>query len=357
MKKEDVPAPDAPDLMAEACAWLARLETGKLSSEDRAAFREWVQRSPRHYAEIRRLAELSKQMNVLAGMAGPLRAAAKPGRHNRQTGKESRGRSAFWRWGALGVAGSFVVAVAILTRVDTAPPAQTETIHLATTIGETQDIALEDGSSVKLNTDSRIEVEFASGSRSVILEKGEAFFDVAHDPGRPFTVYAGDRSITAVGTAFSVRWIDEELSVTVSEGRVAYDKAPARAAPDLVDLLPASSQPASSRILGAGEKLEVASMSREEVVETLPENVLSRKLAWRSGFLDFDDAPLGEVVKELQRYTPERILVADQSVADLRFGGVVRIGQTEAFFEALELSFGVEVERTSDNQYVLKSVD
>lgn len=176
-------------------------------------------------------------------------------------------------------------------------------------------------------------------------------------------MYAGDRSVTAVGTAFSVRWTDEELVVTVSEGRVAYGEAPMRtaksSAPGRAEIMPAAapSQQAARKMLGAGQRLEVSPLNRAELVERLPENVLSRELAWRSGFLDFQDAPLREVVSEMQRYTPQEIVILDEELADLRFGGVFRIGQTQAFFEALELSFGVDVEQTADNKLILKSVN
>ena len=363
MKRKDVLSPDATDLTAEACAWLAQLETGKLSKEDMAAFREWVQRSPRHYAEIRRLAELSLAVNVLTGMAGPLKEAAKRKNIVRRSGEVSRSASTFWRWGAFGLAGTCALGFAVFSQSRLPAPAMPEPIYLATAVGETQEVSLGDGSHVKLNTDSKIEVEFEKSRRSVYLEKGEAFFDVAHDATRPFTVYAGDRSVTAVGTAFSVRWTDEELVVTVSEGRVAYGEAPelknapvpAASVPALPDS--ASAKLAAATFLDAGQRLEVSPLSRAEFVERLPENVLSRELAWRSGFLDFEDAPLQDVVREMQRYTPQRIEIADQETADLRFGGVFRIGQTDAFFEALELSFGVEVEQTEDNRLVLKSVD
>ncbi|PKP83313.1 MAG: hypothetical protein CVT79_00420 [Alphaproteobacteria bacterium HGW-Alphaproteobacteria-18] len=357
MKRKNVHSPDAPDLMAEACAWLAQLETGNLSKEDLAAFREWIQRSPRHYAEIRRLAELSQEVNVLSAMAQPLREAARHRRLMRRPHRTSRGAGTLWRWGVLGLAGTFAFGLAVFSNVNPMAPELADPIYLSTIVGETQDISLTDGSSVKLNTDSKIEVNFTAGQRNVVLEKGEAFFEVTHDPGRPFTVYAGDRSVTAIGTAFSVSWINEELSVTVSEGKVAYGEAPARERPASVELLPSASKPSPTRMLGAGERLEVSSLSRAEVVESLPVNVMSRELAWRSGFLDFDDAPLEDVVKELQRYTPERIRIADQATANLRFGGVVRIGHTDAFFEALELSFGVQVEHTEDNQLVLRSAD
>ncbi|MBA3067782.1 MAG: DUF4880 domain-containing protein [Hyphomonas sp.] len=357
MKRKDVLSTDAPDLTAEACAWLAQLETGKLSKEDMAAFREWIQRSPRHYEEIRRLAELSLEVNVLTGMAEPLKEAAKRKHIVRRSGKTSRGGNAFWRWGAFSLAGTCALAFAVFSQLRPPAPAMPEPIYLATAVGETQDVSLEDGSRVKLNTDSKIEVEFAQASRSVYLEKGEAFFDVAHDTSRPFTVYAGDRSVTAVGTAFSVRWTDEELVVTVSEGKVAYGRGLSRSAADQIVQVSASAPPPAAALLGAGQRLEVSSLSNAETVERLPDNVMSRELAWRSGFLDFEDAPLQEVVREMQRYTPQRIEIADQETADLRFGGVFRIGQTDAFFEALELSFGVEVESTEDNRLILRSVD
>ncbi|MGE6699419.1 FecR family protein [Hyphomonas sp. NPDC076900] len=362
MTKKDVLSPDAPDLVSEATAWLAQLETGKLSKEDLAAFREWVQRSPRHYVEIRRLAELSREVNVLAGMAAPLREAAKRQRIVRRA-TPSRRAAPMLGWGALGMVATCALAFAIFTGTPGSQPVEPEPVYLVTPVGETREVALEDGSKVKLNTDSRVEVAFAKGRRNVYLEKGEAFFEVAHDTARPFTVYAGDRSVTAVGTAFSVRWTDEELVVTVSEGRVAYGEAPVRAAkpsaPGVVETLPAAapSQPAARKMLGAGQRLEVSPLSRAELIERLPENVLSRELAWRSGFLDFQDAPLREVVSEMQRYTSQEIVIDDEELAELRFGGVFRIGQTEAFFEALELSFGVDVEQAEDNKLILRSAD
>lgn len=364
MTKKDALSPDAPDLVSEATAWLAQLETGKLSKEDLAAFREWVQRSPRHYAEIRRLAELSREVNILAGMADPLREAARRQRIVRRAGASPRRAAPALGWGALGLAATCALAFALFAGPPGMAPQAPEPIYLVTPVGETREVALDDGSKVKLNTDSRVEVAFAKGRRNVYLEKGEAFFEVAHDTARPFTVYAGDRSVTAVGTAFSVRWTDEELVVTVSEGRVAYGEAPIRAAkssePGGAEIIPAaapSQPPAARKMLGAGQRLEVSPLNRAELVERLPENVLSRELAWRSGFLDFQDAPLREVVSEMQRYTPQEIVILDEELADLRFGGVFRIGQTEAFFEALELSFGVDVEQTADNKLILKSVN
>lgn len=360
MNRPDALSPDSPDLTSEAAAWLAQLETGKLSSKDLAAFREWIQRSPRHYAEIRRLAELSREVNVLAGMGDALKSAAK----RRHAVRRLR-TFPLLGWSAAGLAAACALAVTLFIRLPEPAIVEPEPLYLATPVGETRDVALEDGSTVKLNTDSRLEVVFAKERRNIYLEKGEAFFNVAHDAGRPFTVYAGDRSVTAVGTAFSVRWTDEELVVTVSEGKVAYGEAAARAAPAAetgagrLTPAPASAGPAPPprTMLGPGLRLEVSALDRAELVERLPETVLSRELAWRSGFLDFQDAPLSEVISEMQRYTPQEIVIADAELADLRFGGVFRIGQTDAFFEALEMSFGVSVEHADGNKLILRSVD
>lgn len=361
--KKDVLSPETPDLAAEACAWLAQLETGRLSREDLAAFREWIERSPRHYAEIRRLAELSLNVNVLATMAGPLKEAAD--RRGSGVRRTKRARPELWLWPAFGavVACAAVIAISFSAPVPDSP--LSASMHYATLVGQTEEIVLADGSRVKLNTDSRIAVEFDKDRRRVLLQNGEAFFEVQPDPTRPFTVYVGERSVTAVGTAFSVRWINEELVVTVAEGKVAYDEAArpvasiSGAGDGRPSAVPVSAKivPSEMSLLSAGQRLEVSSARPQEVVARLPDAALSRELAWRAGFLDFDDAPLGEVVREMQRYMPEKIEIADQELANLRFGGVFRIGQTEAFLDALELSFGIEVDRPDTETLVLRSVN
>ena len=357
MKQKDVLSSTAPDLTAEAAAWLAQLETGKLSSEDMAAFREWIQRSPRHYAEIRRLAGVSLETNVLAGMAEPLRTAASNRKHLKRIEKPSRGRSFKVPLGVAGMLTACALAVAFYIRQPVTSSTPDEPIHAATEVGQTEEIALQDGSRINLNTDSKLDVAFVKAERSVYLEKGEAFFDVAHDPDRPFTVYAGTHSVTAVGTAFSVRWTDDELIVTVSEGKVVYDDGPPeKAAEGLKTAASKTAKPVAQKtFLAAGERLEISPVSQQEKIQQLPDQTLSRELAWRSGFLDFEDAQLRDVVREMQRYTPMRIEIADEDLAELRFGGVFRIGETDEFFEALELSFDVQVEEAGDGRLILTS--
>jgi transmembrane sensor len=359
--KKDILKPDAPDLTSEACAWLAQLETGALSTEDLAAFREWIKRSPRHHTEITRLARLSHEINVLADMAGPLRDAAgrrAPVLRRRAAGRSLGGRRA---WPAAIAATLAVAIAAALLLITPSPRESAEPYLIATAIGETQDVALTDGSHVKVNTASQIEVDFDRGRRRVRLLKGEAFFEVAHDPDRPFAVYAGDKLVTAVGTAFAVRWTDNDLVVTVSEGRVVFSAAAESGASKSAAFRqatgpePAQARPAPTTLLQAGQRLAMSDAASGEAVENISQRELSRELAWRSGLLDFENAPLGEVVQEMQRYTRLKIDITEDGLGDLKFGGVFRAGETEAFFDALELSFGVEVVRLSDDRVLLQS--
>ncbi len=372
--KKDVLTPEAPDLTAEACAWLAQLESGALSKEDLAAFREWIKRSPRHYAEIRRLARLSLETNVLAEIAGPLKEVSKrrkPLLRQRNVSRfvsefisgpgssqiSSSGRLKQWSLAAAATLAVALFAAAILFAPDSR--GRREPYLVATAVGETGEVALADGSQVKLNTASQIEVDLGGSQRRIRLLTGEAFFEVAHDRTRPFTVYVGDKHVTAVGTSFAVRWTGNDLVVTVSEGRVAFGAAAAAEA-DGAERPPvrgssAPARPTTKTTLLAGQRLAVSGASSGEVVEEVTARELSRELAWRSGLLDFDNAPLRDVVLEMQRYTTLDIEIADDALSDLKLGGVFRIGETEAFFEALELSFGVKVVRVDEGRVLLQS--
>lgn len=346
----DLPS-DSPGLTAEASAWIAQLETGALSTEDLAAFREWVNRSPRHYTEVRRLACLSREVNAIAHMAGPLKEAA--ARRKPILKERAPARVLFAALAAL----AFCVIAGGLFLVDqfggrSAP-------YLMTTgIGEFKEVELPDRSTLHLNTDSQVEVDFNSTQRRVRLLKGEVFFDVAHNPARPFVVYAGDKHVTAVGTAFAVRWTENDLIVTVSEGRVAVSTGPDDHSPPIGDEPSSSGSaehfPSPDALVEAGQRLALPASAGTKVIKAVSARELTRELAWRLGLLEFENAPLADVVREMERYTTLDIEILDEDLKDLKFGGIFRIGETDAFFEALELSFGVKVVRLQNDRVLLK---
>ena len=162
---------DASNLSAEACAWIAQLETGELTTADQEAFREWINRSPRHAAEIRFQAKMSHELNVLTDMAESISAAAE----SRRAAVSRKPRAIFSPAGIMAAA-VVIGLIVCLPFVDFGARQTGEVQYFQTAIGEFREFSLADGSTVSLNTDSQIEVSFDNDNRRVRLLSGEAFF-------------------------------------------------------------------------------------------------------------------------------------------------------------------------------------
>ena len=317
---------------AEASAWLAQLDKGNLRAADLEALREWIQRNPRHAQELRRLARLSEDLNVLTDLAGPLQDAARS-----YYARSPVSRRMPW------VAALAVLAV-VVTIVFSVTDRSTDawSHEAATAMGEQRDVALPDGSAIALNSDSRLRVSYGARYRSVRLLQGEALFEVARDPDRPFVVDAGLGRVEALGTTFAVRLDLDSIEVAVTHGRVrVYDRhAPA---PDGVS--PLGETPTPAILLARGERVVIVpplAAATPPETQTVPMRELQRKLAWREGLLDFSETPLDEVVREVGRHTNLEILVEDESLRSLEFNGLFRIGDTGPLFGALKTSFGID---------------
>ncbi len=181
-------------LEREAREWLIRLDGDEaLTAAETKALHGWLNRSPQHREELTRLARFWTSANVLTQLEVPLQRARGAGFHSARV----RG---------LAMAACAVIASVILVvwwmqlrPVDAANGAY------VTAIGQQQTISLPDGSSIQLNTGSEIRVEYAATARRIHLLRGEASFTVAHDPDRPFDVFAAQGRVRAVGTAFAVQ--------------------------------------------------------------------------------------------------------------------------------------------------------
>jgi transmembrane sensor len=165
---------------------------------------------------------------------------------------------------------------------------------------------------------------------------------VAKNPRRPFVVFAGDRRIVALGTAFDVRLEQGRVEVTLVEGRVAVDVATGAA--------PAGLAPAATRTeLEPGERL-VAERGRPVSVKAAN---TERITAWRGGKLVFQDDALADVVAEISRYSRTRIIIEDARIAQLRVSGVFRTGQADNFAQAITEFFPLAVEERANGERVL----
>jgi transmembrane sensor len=205
--------------------------------------------------------------------------------------------------------------------------------HYATVVGAQQTYALPDGTEVQLNTDTALAVNFTAGERRVTLERGEAFFHVARNPARPFIVTAGGTETRVLGTQFVVRLGAHETEVVVAEGHVAFGATGAS---------PASLTAAQRAVLGAGA-------TAAPRVATLDPASLARRLAWRSGRLDFKEVPLREVIAEFNRYNARKIVLRDPETEMIGITGAWDVANIDGLEFALAKSVDVvEVRRSAD---------
>jgi transmembrane sensor len=222
--------------------------------------------------------------------------------------------------------------------------------HYATPIGATDTVPLQDGSHITLNTDTSIQVDLGSTERHIELKKGEAYFEVAKDPQRPFIVQAGHKRVIAVGTKFSVRRDHDDVQVAVTEGKVRLEEVPGSSPESgygLRERRAAQGRSGGPVLLTAGA---VARTADAQVI--VDQNTIAdadRLLAWRRGYITFDNTPLAEAVPELNRYNMRKLIIQDPAVADIRIGGSFRATNTDAFLELLHSGHSIVVEHEEDN--------
>ncbi|MEP7245809.1 MAG: FecR domain-containing protein [Gammaproteobacteria bacterium] len=212
----------------------------------------------------------------------------------------------------------------------------------ATPIGGISSVPLKDGSNVTLNTASRISVRLSKEERRINLAAGEAFFDVAKDPSRPFIVHAGKMRIVAIGTKFSVRRDGDAVRVVVTEGVVGLEGEEGIAALLHTD----RDSSATPERLRAGDIARMTGTST--VIQAGSEPEAEDLLSWRSGYVVFNETGLADAVAEFNRYNERTIVIRDPGIAAMRLTGKFRANNFPAFVRLLEESFPVHVQNLPD---------
>jgi len=323
----------------EATAWFVRMTSDLVTDADRRAFRAWLDRDSAHRAAY---AEAEALWGELGGIPDPRLGFDTEGypsgeRLRQEVAVRPRQRRRL-RQATAAAASLLVAAVIGLWSVGGTDALRAD--H-TTAVGETREITLADGSVVQLNTDTALTVDLSDACRCVGLLRGEAFFTVAPELGRPFRVSAGGGASQALGTAFVVREAGEAVTVAVAEGRV-------RVARDL-----AASGEAGSVTLTAGETARYGAAGGIETGRT----DVAALTAWRQGRLVFADRRLRDVVAELDRYRPGAILFLDSSIADERFTGVFGLDDTDRALAAIEATLPVDVVRVPPWLTLLRARD
>lgn len=224
-----------------------------------------------------------------------------------------------------------LATAAVMATVATAWMLTRETYE--TGVGDQRLVRLEDGSRLRLNTDSKVRVRFSRGERRLSLLRGEAFFDVTHDPSRPFVVRAGDARIRAIGTKFDVRREPHAVSVTLLQGAVRVDHAAA----------------AAPWTLAPNQRLTL----RGDAPATLAKTDAAQVTSWTTGRLVFRQTSLAAAVEEVNRYSSKKITLDSEALGETRINGDFDAGDSAAFIAATTELFGLKATTASDGSVVL----
>lgn len=345
---------------SEALAWYIEQLDGDLSPADRAAFEDWLRADPtneREYRELDALCdrlgafETAPEVQMAKSYAEQLRAEAERKR------RSLRYRVAAEPWPALAAAG--LVAVVAGWMVLGSGLFGTGDTGYRTAVGEQRVVELADGSVMRLNTQSSVEVRYSDDFRRVLLRDGQAGFDVARDPDRPFTVEAGEGVVTALGTQFDVYKSGAKVTVTLLEGivevRPQEDAPPSASVDDDERALFAASRPPAPPPAIELRPGEQVSIHRDGALSAVAAVDVDRAAAWRDGKLDFHDTPLDEAIVEVNRYSRSKLVLIDRELAEIRVSGIFNVGRPANFVRALEARFGVRTRHTADDRILLEA--
>lgn len=295
-----------PDREADAIGWHVRLGSGDATEQDRAHFSRWRAEGDNGtaFADVDRLwvslgAVLEDMPKVLAF-------------------RPRRRLSSAYRTAAIGLAASLLAILGCGYQY----------VHVwqfdhATQGSSRGFTTLPDGSTVALNTGTALDVHYANGVRTVTLARGEAYFDVRHDPAHPFIVRAGGGEISVLGTAFSVARDGDGGRVVVRRGKVRV-----RSGKDSVDITPNESVTFAGGGNGAVRAVDAVT-----------------DVSWSDGRLFFSDKPLREVIAGLGRYYPGVIILRNDAAGGRRISATIKLDDIDDWFAALARSQHVTVRK------------
>ena len=339
----------------EACEWFIECRAGDLDNTARAEFDRWLRKSPEHlgaYLEIAAIWNEGPTLdpsnrwdldtlisraaadpgNIVSIERNPRPAARTPqpgpahepnrthssndrGNHAPLIAKalEPRHRKQHSRRRLFSIAASIVLVTAAMATYLLASGGV-----YATTVGEQRSLALADGSTVQLNSLSRIRVQYSDHERIVDLLQGQALFHVAKDAFRPFIVRSGEIRVKAVGTEFDVYRKADGIVVTVVEGRVALSGGRGEPKGNNRPNEGSSNALPSAIVLAAGEQITVT----PNATRRTPHPNLAGATAWTQRQLVFDSASLSDVAGEFNRYNERKLIIDASALGTLHISGV-----------------------------------
>jgi transmembrane sensor len=308
-------------LRIHAADWLMQQRTADGWTEaDQAKLDAWLAESPAHLLAYWRLEAAWSRTDRLA--------ALRPNKETKVLSSQSKSIFPFLARAVAAFVGLGIVGAVFLRQ-----PVEPQGREFATSVGGHETILLADGSLIELNTDSTVHVLDKGDIRKVTLNKGEAYFQVVHNEGKPFVVVAGNRRIVDLGTKFLVRQDASSLKVAVFEGLIRFEPGQSHGTRD--------GKPVT---LSAGETL-VATAKNVGITRATSQEV-TEALGWRHGLLVFYRKPLAAAAAEFNRYNNQQIVIAGIELGRMPVTGTLSATDPDQFIRMAQNLFELHVERS-----------
>jgi transmembrane sensor len=349
------------EIEAAAAAWFAKREAEGWTPDRQSELDAWLERSTAHRIAYLRVCEAWKRVGELGSLTTDRAPGAIPDRGAwvwrslpQETERSSIGERLDKHKDAplevhriaavaprtlshrIGRPAAVAMALVVLAAVGlTSWYVAHQRTSYRTEVGQIRSVPLKDGSHVTLDTGSRIEVAVRADERRIDLISGDAYFEVAKDPMRPFVVSVDRARVVAVGTQFYVERDGDGLIVLVTEGEIRLER-PAESPQEVV---------AGSEVRLNATELRMSHPTDMEVEEML---------GWRNGYILFRDTSLVEAVAKFNRYTHRKMLIEDPSIAGIRIGGHFRLDDVQGFLWLLKSGFPINVDERGDRIVLTK---
>ena len=324
----------------EAAQWCARLAAPDCSVQDRLAFERWRDASA---ANARAYLSAQRVLRDIDRLAGEARLQALTNRAFAEVSAAvvcgmSPKKQRRWRIPAALAASVLFAAIGIrfaqeIFGKDLASGAPA--VAYATAGRQPRTVLLEDGSTVHLDGYSEMIVRMTRRERHIELIAGRAFFEVAHDKSRPFSVLAGHTVTTALGTQFQVVKRSEDIVVTLTEGSVAIEDV--------------SREHRWHEQLSPGEQLSVSS----NLPPSLRRTDAQAATSWTHGRLVFRGTSLADAVEEINRYAGRKIRLGDPSLSDMAVSGSFLVSESDEIVVALAAVLPLRIVNAGDDEVIL----
>ncbi len=330
------------DSDAQAADWVARRDRG-LSAAEQDDYLQWLRDDPARAALIARHEVTVRRMQQLARWQPDCSREPNPDLF-------ARPRRRWWRGVALVTAAAAALVLGGLAlRRAPEPAAQVVAPPPKSFLRVNERQLLVDGSMVELRDGSRVEVMFTETERRVRLTGGEAHFNVAKNPARPFVVEAGKVVVRAIGTAFVVRMDSAQVDVVVTEGRVRLERPSGAGEPaTLLEAdgpIVAAHQRAVVPLAGIGPTPEVTAVTADQLKDAL---------SWKAPRFQFYETPLADAVAEFNRHNAQQIRIVDEALGREPIGGTFRVDNVDGFVSLLELTLGLTADRGTEGPILLR---